>query len=187
MYILRISYYRLTDPKFKVMMKNAPSQDTYNVLQRCMDSNFMTEDFDRAWDRHEFDQELDLINQDFPNAAWSQESNNPESKSSVWSNRDLLAEAINLSNIGSKDEDVAFFLQSGTNEAKYEVGVLQKLKEEEFAELEVLPSNAPSTIQENFGLPLPEQREKVVHKVAISKIPSNNVQPKETPPKSGMC
>ena len=174
-------------------MKNAPSQDTSglsNVMQRCMDSDFMTEDFDRAWDRHEFDQELDLINQDFPNAAWSQESSNfaAESKSGVWSNRDLLAEAINLSNIGSKEEDVAFLLQnSGTIEAKYEVGVQQKVKEEEFAELEVLPSNAPSTIQDTFGMPSPEQGEKVVHKVAISKIPSINTQPKENLPKSGMC
>ena len=174
------------------MMKAAPSQDTSglnNVMQRCMDSDFMTEDFDRAWDRHEFDQELDLINQDFPNAAWSQESSNlaAESKSGVWSNRDLLAEAINLSNIGSKEEDVAFLLQnSGTIEAKYEVGVQQKVKEEEFAELEVLPSNAPSTIQETFELPSPEQGEKAVHKEAFGKL-SNNTQPKEIPPKSGMC
>ena len=174
------------------MMKNSPSQDTSglnNVLQRCMDSDFMTEDFDRAWDRHEFDQELDLINQDFPNAAWSQESNNlaAESKAGVWSNRDLLAEAINLSNIGSKEEDVAFLLQnSGIIKAKCEVGVQQKVKEEEFAELEVLPSNAPSTIQETFELPSPEQGEKAVHKEAFGK-PSYNSQPKEIPPKSGMC
>ena len=174
------------------MMKSAPSQDTSglnNFLQRCMDSDFMTEDFDRAWDRHEFDQELDLINQDFPNAAWSQERSNlaTESKSGVWSNRDLLAEAINLSNIGSKEEDVAFLLQnSGIIETKCEVGVQQKVKEEEFAELEVLPSNAPSTIQETFGLPSPEQGEKAVHKEAFGK-PSNNTQPKEIPPKSGMC
>jgi hypothetical protein len=174
-------------------MKNAPSQDTSglnNVMQRCMDSNFMTEDFDRAWDRHEFDQELELINQDFPNAAWSQESSNlaAESKAGVWSNRDLLAEAINLSNIGSKEEDVAFLLQNnGTIEAKYEFGVQQKVEEEEFAGLEVLPGNAPSTIQDTFVQSLPEQREKVVHKVAISKVPSNNAQPKENLSNPGMC
>ena len=162
-----------------------------NVMNRCMNSRYMNEDFDKAWDRHEQDEDFvapDTI-PDFPNATWSQaKTSNPLEKEQSGSlyggpeglGKDILAEAVEISEIGTNEEEVAKKLQKKPVQVEIQnhnqqlpiPPIIPVPKEEidEFASLENLTNKAPSfteseTMTTTFTINIPAKEVQIVQPI----------------------